>query len=150
MKIKELNEKQRLQVIRLHHQDKSSRKIAKEFKFISYKGAQKIIKKYKEHKIINLPRTGRPKATTERENRLIKLEALKDDEVTAEEIKENLNWVLYRIGPPQNLHESDSIRGFQGRGVHFRWSRMSEMSTSGDIEKSKISTAGLKEREAIC
>ena len=135
MKIKELNEKQRLQVIRLHNQNKSSRKIAKEFKFISYKGAQKIIKKYKEHKIItNQPRTGRPKATTERENRLIKLEALKDDEVTAEEIKENLNWVLYRIGPPQNLHESGSIRGLQGRGVHFWWSRMSEMRTYGDIE----------------
>ena len=92
MKIKELNEKQRLQVIRLHNQNKSSRKIAKELKFISYKGAQKIIKKYKEHKIItNLPRTGRPKPTTERENRLIKLEVLKDDEVTAEKIKENLN-----------------------------------------------------------
>ena len=36
MKIKELNEKQRLEVIRLHrlhcHQDKSSRQIAKKFK----------------------------------------------------------------------------------------------------------------------
>ena len=46
MKIRELNEKQRLEVIRLHHQNKSSRQIAKEFKFISFKGVQKTIKKY--------------------------------------------------------------------------------------------------------
>ena len=60
------------------------------------------------------------------------------DYMTDSWVDEANSWVLYRIGPPQNLHESSSIRGFQGRGVHFRWSRMSEISTFGDIEFRKF------------
>ena len=41
------------------------------------------------------------------------------DYMTDTWVDEANSWVLYRIGPPQNLHEIDFIRGFGGMGSPF-------------------------------
>lgn len=78
----------RIEVIRQHSGGKKFREIARNLN-LSYDGVRKIIVKFKKYGAIrNLPRSGRPRATTEREDRAIKNCALKDPNTSASDILE--------------------------------------------------------------
>lgn len=104
-KICELPEAIRLAIIADYKTGKSIRSIARNLE-VSFEGVRKIIKKMEIYGTVkNLPRSGRKRCTTIREDRAIKLQVNKDPQISAKIIQKSTGIKASVATIRRRLHE---------------------------------------------
>ena len=84
---------QRDRIIQFKNSGLSNRKIAKKIN-CDEKSVRNTLKRYKMYEtLLDMPKSGRPRVTTERDDRSIKLESLRDRFKTSPEIQKNCGLV---------------------------------------------------------